>query len=385
MNRPRLKDYFTFSRKERNSIILLLFLIILTSLSFEIYQYLGFNRTSIILPPITTEVLGKLDSTEVVSPDPFFREKYLIDINKASAIDFLKLEGIGPVLSERIVRYRQSINGFKTIDDVSKVYGLSYESFKNIKSFLTITEKQNAGSEVFIKKTGFNKSQKKIKTQIEVDINKADSLTLSTLKGIGPKLSQRIVKYREMIGGFDSLQDLKKVYGITEDLFLELGPSIIISNRDSIGNIVKEGNRDSVHFPDLDLDLNTATASELEQIKGIGPFFSNAIIELRSNLGGYAQMDQLKSLYNLEPSTYQEITRNVSIKTSHRTFDINELEFRELLRMEILDYKEVQYVFNLKRSLGNISSADQIKNLQGIPKDKLDLLLTYLTFNQESN
>ena len=53
-----------------------------------------------------------------VSPDPFFREKYLIDINKASAIDFLKLEGIGPVLSERIVRYRQSINGFKTIDDV---------------------------------------------------------------------------------------------------------------------------------------------------------------------------------------------------------------------------------------------------------------------------
>lgn len=384
MNRPSLRDYFTFSRKERNSIILLLFLIVLTSLSFEIYQYLGFNRTSIILPPITTEMLDRLDSTEVVSTDPFFREKYLTDINKASASDFLKLEGIGPVLSERIVKYRQSINGFKTIDDVSKVYGLSHESFKNIKSFLTISEKQNASSEVFVKKTEI-KSQNKIKAQIEVDINKADSSTLTTLKGIGPKLSQRIVKYREMIGGFDSLRGLKKVYGITEDLFLELGSSIIISNKDSIGDFVKEENKDSVHFPELDLDLNTATASELEQIKGIGPFYSNAIIELRSNLGGYARMDQLKSLYNLELSTYDEITRNVSIKTPHQTFDINELKFRELLRMEILDYKEVQYVFNLKRSLGDISSADQIKNLQGIPKDKLDLLLTYLTFNQESN
>lgn len=47
-----------------------------------------------------------------------------------------------------------------------------------------------------------------------VDINKADAVTLSTLKGIGPKKAKAIVQYRKDHGPFRQVNDLTKVQGI---------------------------------------------------------------------------------------------------------------------------------------------------------------------------
>lgn len=47
-----------------------------------------------------------------------------------------------------------------------------------------------------------------------VDINTADTKTLATLKGIGPKSADAIVQYRKQHGPFKSVDDLSKVKGI---------------------------------------------------------------------------------------------------------------------------------------------------------------------------
>ena len=70
----------------------------------------------------------------------------------------------------------------------------------------------------------------------------------------------------------------------------------------------------------------------------------------------------------------------MSIKSAHKRFNINEIEFGTLLRMQILNYKEVKYIFNLKKVLGKITSFDQINNLQGISQEKKALLFEYLDF-----
>lgn len=53
-----------------------------------------------------------------------------------------------------------------------------------------------------------------------IDLNAADSLTLVRLRGIGPVLAARILKYRESLGGFADVNQLKEIYGI-DTLMLE--------------------------------------------------------------------------------------------------------------------------------------------------------------------
>lgn len=47
-----------------------------------------------------------------------------------------------------------------------------------------------------------------------IDINRADSLHLLPLPGIGPVYAGRIIKYRNLLGGFVSVEQLEEVYGI---------------------------------------------------------------------------------------------------------------------------------------------------------------------------
>ena len=302
----------------------------------------------------------------------------LIDVNKASASEFAQLNGIGPVLSKRIIRFRESQKGFKSIDDLSKVYGLSPETFQKIRPHLKYSPREKTiikeVEELDVKEEIVYQS-----SEIQVDINKADSLRFSQLTGVSPSVAGTIVKFREMIGGFDSLEHLIKVYGIDDRLFDKIQPSLVISEYESKESVQNEIVSISIK-ESFDFDINTVSAEELERIKGIGPYYANEIVELRSKLGGYAEISQLKSLYKMDSITYLALINNCTIKTSHQKFDINEVEFKELLGMKILSFEEVKYVFNLKKSLGVITSADQLKQLQGIPESKMNLLLLYLNF-----
>jgi DNA uptake protein ComE-like DNA-binding protein len=52
-----------------------------------------------------------------------------------------------------------------------------------------------------------------------IDLNSCDSALLVTLPGIGPVLSARIIKYRHLLGGFASVNQLREVYGLPPETF----------------------------------------------------------------------------------------------------------------------------------------------------------------------
>lgn len=62
--------------------------------------------------------------------------------------------------------------------------------------------------------------------QLTIELNSADTTTLKKLRGIGSKLSQRIVKYRDKIGGFSNKEDLRKIYGLSEETYLQIVPHV---------------------------------------------------------------------------------------------------------------------------------------------------------------
>lgn len=57
-----------------------------------------------------------------------------------------------------------------------------------------------------------------------VELNTADTVSLKKVPGIGPAFASRIVKYRNLLGGFFSVEQLKEVYGIDENKFQALAP-----------------------------------------------------------------------------------------------------------------------------------------------------------------
>ncbi|GAB6098675.1 hypothetical protein JCM16358_05540 [Halanaerocella petrolearia] len=91
----------------------------------------------------------------------------------------------------------------------------------------------------------------------KININTAELDKLTTLRGIGPSLAQRIVDYRKMEGPFTSLEDLKQVKGIGKKLFAGIQ-----------GNITNE--LEEVNLEQLEIEetiSSSAQTSELAQKK----------------------------------------------------------------------------------------------------------------------
>jgi len=61
-----------------------------------------------------------------------------ININTATQAELESLPGIGPVLAQRIIAYRQKHGDFAAIEDVKKVYGVSAETFEMIEDFISV-------------------------------------------------------------------------------------------------------------------------------------------------------------------------------------------------------------------------------------------------------
>lgn len=62
-----------------------------------------------------------------------------ININSAYSSDLLLLPGIGEVMAERIIEYREKSGGFKDIRDIKKVKGIGEKKFETIKEYI-VTE-----------------------------------------------------------------------------------------------------------------------------------------------------------------------------------------------------------------------------------------------------
>lgn len=62
----------------------------------------------------------------------------------------------------------------------------------------------------------------------KININESDLTALTRLPGVGKSLAGRIVEYRNKVGNFRSVEDIKKVKGIKENLFEKIKDSITI-------------------------------------------------------------------------------------------------------------------------------------------------------------
>lgn len=131
--------------------------------------------------------------------DPVFAKSeklVVLDINTASLDDFIKVYGIGEVIAQRILSFRESLGSFVAMEQLNEVWGLSPEVLVNLNKRFKVK------SLVGIKK---------------VNINNASIKELAQFPYFKYALAKQIVIYRSMNGLIVETVDLTKIKGMPND------------------------------------------------------------------------------------------------------------------------------------------------------------------------
>lgn len=125
------------------------------------------------------------------------KEKITItDINQATQEELIKVNGIGEALSLRIIKFKESVGGFVSMEQMKDVWGLSPEVIDNLNAHFKIL------------------TLPKVK---KIDINNASIKELSQFPYFNYQLARQIVTFRSMNGDFKNSDDLTKIKGLSID------------------------------------------------------------------------------------------------------------------------------------------------------------------------
>lgn len=226
-----LRELFNFSGKERTGIIVLLLIIfILLLISWLIPRFFPADQND--FSKWHAEVNDYLTKKEVLTPVAITLHPVTFNPNE---VDSARLANIGLPLKviNNWLKYLEKGGYFKDKEGVKKIFGMTSEIFDQLDNFIVIPAKSISsaktvnGASATKPTNGFNRDTifkhtylKKDKQIVKVqELNSTDSLHLLEIPGIGPVFASRIIRYRNLLGGYYSVSQLKEVYGMREETF----------------------------------------------------------------------------------------------------------------------------------------------------------------------
>lgn len=290
------------NKMQQSGTIVLLCLIIIVALLPRFVAFYKSNRRqpdfakfdSIMASyePMSAESYAQQPPKVAVVPDSIFT----FDPNTATYDDFLCL-GLSERISANIVKYRKSGGTFKTPADFSKIYGITDSVYAALLPYIKITTAAKPAAKT--KRVSTSKSTKpetkKSRYQpaelLIVELNTADSAQLDALRGIGPVLAKRIITYREMLGGFHTVEQLREIRNLSAETYADLYIQFTIDS----SKIRK-------------IDLNNFEYKELKRHPYMPVAQLNSIMNYRRLMGRFKSVDELLKHKLVDTLTYQKIS-----------------------------------------------------------------------------
>jgi len=123
------------------------------------------------------------------------------------------------------------------------------------------------------------------------DINTADEAQLCTIRGVGPVLSARIVKFRDKLGGFVNQEQYEEVYGLTSKVIQRLKKHTYINP----------------HFYPRLLNINTIDISTLAAHPYLTYLQARCIVRYREQHGAFSHVEVLEAFGDIDTATLEKI------------------------------------------------------------------------------
>jgi competence protein ComEA len=297
-----LKDYLTFTRRDRIAILALLgliaFIIFIPSFLKRANSKSLSNDSSWI---VAVKKLQKkeedLDSIGLITyqyDQDEHNEKKLIkaelfyfDPNTISKQEWQKL-GLRDKIITTIQNYLKKGGHFYHSRDMQKIYGLTAEEYNRLHPYVKIENykiekpERNVSIPFPVKSSTVH--------FYSIDINTADTQAFISLPGIGNKLAARIISFRDKLGGFYSVNQIAEIYGLPDSTFQNIRQNLKMESC-SIKKI----------------NINTATLEELKAHPYIKMNLAKPIIAYRNEHGPFSGVEDLKKIMAISNESYTKI------------------------------------------------------------------------------
>ncbi len=310
--KKNLISYFSFTKKERIGIISLLLLI---AISLTLPYFFSFFISKkgpdykLFEQSIAALQIQELDSSlstksrfKYSSPESnqynkkrFDKENddnrtkpifFYFDPNKIEASDWKRL-GLTDKTIHTIQNYLLKGGHFYQKEDIYKIWGLRKELADQLLPYVQIEIKENNSRLTY---TPFKKSAT-TNTPLLIDINEADTSAFIALPGIGTKLAQRILTFREKLGGFYAVQQVGETFGLADSIFQKIKSNLML-NKPALRKI----------------NINSANVEELKVHPYIRWQLANAIIQYRNQHGRFEKLQDIKKINLITEEIFNKLS-----------------------------------------------------------------------------
>ena len=269
-----IHSYFNFTREQCTGLFLLFVTIIILQLS---YFFVDFNAVAKKYPEeqkwlsLQSQIDSMKNEVKVYSPKMYpFNPNFITDYKG------YKL-GMSIVEIDRLLAFRKQskyVNSAKEFQDVTKV---SDSLLSVLAPFFKFPDWVNAKKEFKGYKNNENSAFAKKEKIVLLDINEASKEDLVKIYGIGEAISLRILKQKESLGGFVSMEQMNDVWGLSPE---------VVENLNSHFKVLK--------LPNLKrIAINNASLKELSQFPYFRYALAREIITYRSMNGDIKNIEDL--------------------------------------------------------------------------------------------
>jgi competence ComEA-like helix-hairpin-helix protein len=295
MTRNWVKEYFTFSYKERSALIVLVLLIAIVFFLPSIIPTKEFKASAedtaafekMLVALKKDSIPGEADennfqpdySRPSVENNSIERKLFPFDPNTITVGQWQQL-GLREKTITTIQKYLLKGGRFKKPEDLLKIYGLREKEYQTLRPYVKIEESRgtsirhvNNDSVKGLEQPPTMPFKRAFST---VELNTADSNTLIQLPGIGSKLANRIIRFRDKLGGFYSVEQVGETYGLPDSTFQKIKPFLILGDR-----------------PLVRININTADAATLKEHPYIGWTAARALVAYRAQHGPFSTIEDV--------------------------------------------------------------------------------------------
>jgi competence protein ComEA len=157
----------------------------------------------------------------------FEARRFMFDPNTLSEKESADL-GLKPFVYKMISKYKEKGGKYKFKEDFKRMYGITEDQYFSLEPYILLPskneitrdyeeEKALRSIEYEAKKVDKPVFKKTIKTYTSFDINTADTSVLIELPGIGSAYAAKVLKFRNAIGGFHDVNQIRETYGLSTE------------------------------------------------------------------------------------------------------------------------------------------------------------------------